>query len=378
MNGQGRQHDGGNGIAGDAESQRGDKRPARDGVVGRFRGDDAVGLALADIPAPGRGTAGLAVAQEGGGRGARSGEDAHERADEGRLHQPGHPASPFAKGRKLNPAGGAVFHAGLAPHPFDAIQNLGEREHADNDRDKVDTAVQGENIERETRFGGKRRHAHTGEQQPEHAHGQPLELVVGRYAGNAGQPHQDQGARFKRPELQGENGDLRRGESKDHAREHASENRCRQCPADGLSGLSRPRHRIAVKSRGRGLGRSGRIDEHGGNGAATDGAAVDPEQQGDGRYARHTEGEGQADRDGDHGPQTGQRAHDHAEHHAHEIHCEGKRRKSRQQGIDEKHVFSFSLPTRIRKADGPPPSETRPFPLKQYAHRKREFEDIPA
>lgn len=66
----------------------------------------------------------------------------------GRLHQPGHPASPFAKGRKLNPAG-AVFHAGLAPHPFDAIQNLGEREHADNDRDKVDTAVQGENIERE-------------------------------------------------------------------------------------------------------------------------------------------------------------------------------------------------------------------------------------
>lgn len=118
------------------------------------------------------------------------------------------------------------FPRGLAPHPFDAIQNLGKREHADNDRNKIDAAVQGENIERKTRFGGKRGHAHTGEQQPEHAHGQPLELVVGRYAGNAGQAHQDQGARFKRPELQGENGDLRRGESKDHAREHASENRC--------------------------------------------------------------------------------------------------------------------------------------------------------
>ena len=77
-----------------------------------------------------------------------------------------------------------------------------KREHADNDRNKIDAAVQGENIERKTRFGGKRGHAHTGEQQPEHAHGQPLELVVGRYAGNAGQAHQDQGARFKRPELQ--------------------------------------------------------------------------------------------------------------------------------------------------------------------------------
>ena len=82
MQGQGGEHERHDGLAGDAEGQRGDHRAARDRVVGGFGGDEAVGFALPEVfPILGKALGGR-VADEGGRRRAGAGEDAEAHADE--------------------------------------------------------------------------------------------------------------------------------------------------------------------------------------------------------------------------------------------------------------------------------------------------------
>ena len=89
VDGHGAEHDGGDGVAGNAERHDGHQRAADVGVVGGLRGDDALGVAVAELLRRLGELLGLVVGHHARRAAADRRQDADDEADDGRPQRAG-------------------------------------------------------------------------------------------------------------------------------------------------------------------------------------------------------------------------------------------------------------------------------------------------
>ena len=318
-------------VTGDAQCDHGDDCAADGSIVRDLRSPDTIGDAGAELFRMLGGVLGGCVGHHVGQGSAHAGQEADAQTDEEGADDVGDVGTEVTlldleagqlavKGRL-----GAVDTVGVVH------DDQGTGEDTDHDAGHGEAAGQIVTAEGEALGGGDGSVAHLSEQQAHACADEALDHVALGDGDHQGDGHEGQGEVLPGAHLDGHRGDQGAGDHGDDDGGCGAQEVGQRTDGQSAGGLALLGHGVAVKGSRQRRGGAGDAQQDGtdeGTGAAAD---PDGHQQGECLGGLHGERDGQHDRDGQTGCQTGDRAQDDTDQHAHEAHDKGRRLKQQSQ-----------------------------------------------